>query len=157
MNVSDALRSGAEFLLSHAHAAKSLGTNSSDPSGDHSDDGATEILHVVLCIALGGVLLAMSLEVLQHRYHITWLPGPATSVLVGLILGLFIRLNADDEANIPDELGFSGSVFFLIMLPIIIFQAGYSLRKKEFFGQLFTILTFSIVGTVIAAFVSTRR
>jgi NhaP-type Na+/H+ or K+/H+ antiporter len=88
----------------------------------------------------------------QHRYHITWLPGPATAVLIGVVLGLLIRVTAD-EGSIPDELSFSGIVFFLILLPIIIFQAGYSLRKKEFFGQLFTILFFSIAGTILSAFI----
>jgi len=128
---------------------RSYSASSSLGSGD-SDDGATEILHVVLLLVLAGVLLSMSLEVLQHRYHITWLPGPATAVVIGSAIGLILRLSAD-EGDIPEEIGFSGTVFFLILLPIIIFQAGYSLRKREFFGQLFSILIFSIVGTVITA------
>jgi len=94
----------------------------------------------------------MCLETIQHRYHFTFLPGPATAVVLGAVLGLFIRLTAN-EGDIPSELGFSGEIFFLILLPIIIFQAGYSLRKKEFFGQLVSILTFSVVGTALAAFV----
>jgi NhaP-type Na+/H+ or K+/H+ antiporter len=120
--------------------------------GGGHDDGVSEKLHVVLLLVIGGVSLSMAVETVQHRFHITFLPGPATAVLLGLALGLAIRVG-NDSGDIPAELGFSGEVFFLVLLPIIIFQAGYSLRKKEFFGQLFTILVFSVIGTAVAAFV----
>jgi NhaP-type Na+/H+ or K+/H+ antiporter len=141
----------AAAALTALAGAVDLGSVAPLRSETGSDDGATEIIHVVLLLVIGGVLLSMSLEAIQHRYHITWLPGPATAVIIGLLLGVSIRLSAE-EGEIPDEIGFSGEVFFLVLLPMIIFQAGYSLRKKEFFGQLFSILVFSIVGTAISAF-----
>ena len=123
-----------------------------DHGSNPHDDGVSTQIHLVLLLVIGGVSLSMCLETIQHRYHFTFLPGPATAVVLGAILGLFIRLTAN-EGDIPSELGFSGEIFFLILLPIIIFQAGYSLRKKEFFGQLVSILTFSVIGTAIAALV----
>jgi NhaP-type Na+/H+ or K+/H+ antiporter len=129
-----------------------VGTLDDDHGANPHDDGVSTQIHVVLLLVIGGVSLSMCLETIQHRYHFTFLPGPATAVVLGAILGLFIRLTSN-EGDIPSELGFSGEIFFLILLPIIIFQAGYSLRKKEFFGQLVSILTFSILGTSLAAFV----
>jgi NhaP-type Na+/H+ or K+/H+ antiporter len=129
-----------------------IGTLDDDHGANPHDDGVSTQIHVVLLLVIGGVSLSMCLETIQHRYHFTFLPGPATAVVLGAILGLFIRITSN-EGDIPSELGFSGEIFFLILLPIIIFQAGYSLRKKEFFGQLVSILTFSVIGTALAAFV----
>jgi NhaP-type Na+/H+ or K+/H+ antiporter len=142
----------ASTFASKSDDSDHVGTLDDDHGANPHDDGVSTQIHVVLLLVIGGVSLSMCLETIQHRYHFTFLPGPATAVVLGAILGLFIRLTSN-EGDIPSELGFSGEIFFLILLPIIIFQAGYSLRKKEFFGQLVSILTFSIVGTAVAAFV----
>ncbi|XP_017069677.1 sodium/hydrogen exchanger 6 isoform X2 [Drosophila eugracilis] len=57
-----------------------------------------------------------------------------------------------DENEIDLKATFDPEVFFNIILPPIIFYAGYSLKKKYFFRNLGAILTFAIVGTTLSAF-----
>ena len=121
-------------------------------SGDSADDNTTFATHLVLLCVFGGVLLASALESFQHRLHITWFPESSIAVLTGVFIGGAIRLVAGTDAT-PVDLTFNGPVFFLVALPIIIFEAGYSLRKREFFGQAATILIFSVIGTAASALI----
>jgi len=45
---------------------------------------------------------------------------------------------------------FDQRIFFFIMLPPIIFAAGYNMKRRNFFKYFNAIMLFAIVGTVIA-------
>jgi hypothetical protein len=117
-----------------------------------AEDGSSLATHLVLLTIIAGVILSSSLETVQHRLRTAWIPESSLTVLSGMLLGVLIRLTVD-EAKLPNNLVFNGDVFFLVALPLLIFDAGYSLRKKNFFSQFFTILTFSVVGTAGAAMI----
>lgn len=72
---------------------------------------------------------------------------------------LFTRLGEADKQHEPlDRLEtaatFDPEVFFNIILPPIIFNAGYSMKRKHFFKNFGSILGFAFLGTVISTAVT---
>ncbi|XP_052337812.1 sodium/hydrogen exchanger 8 isoform X5 [Oncorhynchus keta] len=54
---------------------------------------------------------------------------------------------------VPEEEMFRPNMFFLLLLPPIIFESGYSLHKGNFFQNIGSITLFAVIGTAISAFI----
>ncbi|XP_023244927.1 sodium/hydrogen exchanger 7 isoform X2 [Copidosoma floridanum] len=57
------------------------------------------------------------------------------------------------DSEIDKKATFDPEIFFNIILPPIIFYAGYSLKRKYFFRNLGAILMFALIGTTVSSFV----
>ncbi len=99
-------------------------------------------------------LVIVTAQQLIYHYKLSIIPETAVVIVIGMILGLLTRLPAGlaDHFNI---LEFDPEKFFLLLLPIIIFEGGYGLHKAFFFRNMFTIFSLAIVGTVINIAVTT--
>ena len=53
------------------------------------------------------------------------------------------------QTSFAKTINFNHEIFFTLILPPIIFGAGYNLRRKFFFKYIFYILLFGVIGTVI--------
>ncbi|XP_039292281.1 sodium/hydrogen exchanger 6 [Nilaparvata lugens] len=95
--------------------------------------------------------LSLPPDTLWLRYSVKGASGS----LVNKTYGYSFRSEVVDlEGNEIDfKATFDPEIFFNIILPPIIFHAGYSLKRKYFFRNLGAILTFALIGTTISSFV----
>jgi len=56
------------------------------------------------------------------------------------------------ESEIDEKTTFDPEIFFNIILPPVIFHAGYAMKKRYFFRNIGSIFTFAFIGTTISTF-----
>lgn len=89
---------------------------------------------------------------IQKKLH--FLPESVSVVFLGALVGLCLKLiSSQNLGNWQKEEAFPPTIFFLVILPPIIFESGYNLHKGNFFQNIGSIMFFAIVGTVISALV----
>ena len=104
--------------------------------------------------AIGGDLALLSFfltllilaSVFAERKHI---PASACSIVLGALLGGILRVV---PIEMRDELLFNEEFFLYVLLPPIIYEAGFSLAKRTFFRNFVSILLFAVVGTLATTF-----
>ncbi|PON64420.1 Na+/H+ exchanger [Parasponia andersonii] len=77
-----------------------------------------------------------------------WANESITALLLGLCAGGVVLLVSKSRSS--HLLVFSEDLFFLYLLPPIIFNAGFQVKKKQFFKNFTTILLFGVFGTIIS-------
>ncbi|KAG2695465.1 hypothetical protein I3843_07G013700 [Carya illinoinensis] len=77
-----------------------------------------------------------------------WANESITALLLGLCSGVVVLLVSKFQSS--QILVFSEDLFFLYLLPPIIFNAGFQVKKKQFFKNFTTIFLFGVFGTIIS-------
>ncbi|PSS26704.1 Sodium/hydrogen exchanger 2 like [Actinidia chinensis var. chinensis] len=77
-----------------------------------------------------------------------WMNESITALAIGLCTGFVILLTSGGKSS--HILVFSEDLFFIYLLPPIIFNAGFQVKKKQFFRNFITIMLFGAIGTIIS-------
>ncbi|KAE8698220.1 Sodium/hydrogen exchanger 2 [Hibiscus syriacus] len=108
-------------------------------SSDHSSVVSMNLFVALLC---GCIVVGHLLE--ESR----WMNESITALAIGLCTGVIILLTTGGKSS--HLLVFSEDLFFNYLLPPIIFNAGFQVKKKQFFRNFMTIILFGAVGTLIS-------
>ncbi|KAF5728438.1 sodium/hydrogen exchanger 4 [Tripterygium wilfordii] len=112
--------------------------------GEHELVVPITVFVAVLCLCL---VVGHLLE--ENR----WVNESITAIIIGCIAGAIILvLSKGKNSHI---LTFNEEVFFIYLLPPIIFNAGFQVKKKHFFQNFLTIMLFGVVGVFISALIIT--
>ncbi|KAB2014827.1 hypothetical protein ERO13_D09G234300v2 [Gossypium hirsutum] len=106
--------------------------------------GHSSVVSMNLFVALlcGCIVIGHLLE--ESR----WMNESITALAIGLCTGIVILLTTGGKSS--HLLVFSEDLFFNYLLPPIIFNAGFQVKKKQFFRNFMTIMLFGAVGTLIS-------
>ncbi|DAZ92540.1 TPA: hypothetical protein N0F65_012770 [Lagenidium giganteum] len=98
-----------------------------------------------LVLVLGSILVSNKVS---HHWHCKTLPEAAAIILVGIIGGWACKLHGGPIAKSLTV--FDPHTFFIVLLPPIIFNSGYTMKRRFFFENIKSILSFAILGTFIS-------
>ncbi|KAJ8466175.1 hypothetical protein OPV22_028727 [Ensete ventricosum] len=103
---------------------------------------------VVVSITVFVALLCACLVIGHLLEGSRWANESIASLLLGLCAGLVMLLVTRWKRS--HILTFDEELFFIYLLPPIIFNAGFQVKKKQFFQNFTTILLFGVLGTLIS-------
>ncbi|KAL1808762.1 hypothetical protein DCAR_0728282 [Daucus carota subsp. sativus] len=109
---------------------------------------ATSDYRSVVSVNLFVALLCACIIVGHLLEENRWINESITALAIGLCTGIVILLISKGKSS--HLLVFSEDLFFIYLLPPIIFNAGFQVKKKQFFRNFMTITLFGAVGTLIS-------
>ncbi|KAK4405643.1 Sodium/hydrogen exchanger 1 [Sesamum angolense] len=108
-------------------------------TSDHTSVVSINLFVTLLCAC---IVIGHLLE--ENR----WMNESITALIIGVGTGVVILLISGGKSS--HLMVFSEDLFFIYLLPPIIFNAGFQVKKKQFFRNFMTIMLFGAVGTLIS-------
>ncbi|KAH9572271.1 hypothetical protein CY35_02G138800 [Sphagnum magellanicum] len=107
--------------------------------GDHMHVMAISLFVTLLCAC---IVLGHLLE--ENR----WMNESITALVLGFCTGIIVLVTSKGSSS--HILQFNEELFFIYLLPPIIFNAGFQVKKKQFFRNFAAIMLFGVVGVFIS-------
>ncbi|OVA09246.1 Na+/H+ exchanger [Macleaya cordata] len=109
-----------------------------------NDANHSQVVSITLFVAILCVCIVVGHLLEENR----WVNESITAILIGCITGIIIlSLSKGASSHI---LRFDEDLFFIYLLPPIIFNAGFQVKKKQFFRNFSTIMLFGVIGVFIS-------
>eukprot|EP00241_Pyramimonas_parkeae_P002270 CAMPEP_0114245104 /NCGR_PEP_ID=MMETSP0058-20121206/11704_1 /TAXON_ID=36894 /ORGANISM="Pyramimonas parkeae, CCMP726" /LENGTH=517 /DNA_ID=CAMNT_0001358107 /DNA_START=427 /DNA_END=1981 /DNA_ORIENTATION=- len=110
--------------------------------------------HEQLMLATTSALLALLIcaNCISHKTeHVGWVSEAGVACALGLLggLGVHVLYHVCGDILPPGILHFNSDLFFNVMLPPIIYNAGFNMRKRLFFRNFLSICSLGILGTLL--------
>ncbi|XP_071368732.1 sodium/hydrogen exchanger 7 isoform X6 [Centroberyx affinis] len=157
------LLNAASVLKAEDDGMEELATEK-EAEESHRQDSVNLLTFILLL-----TLTILTIWLFKHR-RVRFLHETGLAMIYGLLVGVILRygipatsyhnktppscsLKEGPVSTLLLNVTFDPEVFFNILLPPIIFHAGYSLKKRHFFRNLGSIITYAFLGTAISCFV----
>ena len=107
--------------------------------------------HLSLQVLLAVILLVLYVIAapIFEKIHFHYMHESGVVMLLGIGITLLFKFFIP-SLDFTKSLSFSDKIFFTFVLPLIIFGAGYNLKKRQFFKYFTYIFLLGVVGTLIA-------
>ncbi|KDO22657.1 hypothetical protein SPRG_10972 [Saprolegnia parasitica CBS 223.65] len=106
-------------------------------------------VELLVCAVLQLLLVFLGYRLDRATTHTMMIPESAYAIVFGLCFGAVLKF-----CTPVDKIGLNPQVLFFGLLPPIILEAGFSMKKRGFFTNFSTILLLAIVGTLVATFIT---
>jgi len=110
--------------------------------GDTSDHMVVVAISLFVTLLCACIVLGHMLE--ENR----WLSESITAIILGFCTGIVVLVTSKGASS--HVLQFNEELFFIYLLPPIIFNAGFQVKKKQFFRNFVAIMLFGVVGVFIS-------
>ncbi|AQL03356.1 Sodium/hydrogen exchanger [Zea mays] len=111
-------------------------------------DGTGGSSTTVVSICMFTTVLCLCLVAGHLLEENKWVNESITALVIGCIIGVIVFLLTKGKHS--HILRFDEQLFFIYVLPPIIFNAGFQVKKKQFFHNFMTIMSFGVFGVFIS-------
>ncbi|XP_015901257.3 sodium/hydrogen exchanger 4 isoform X4 [Ziziphus jujuba] len=118
-----------------------------------TENVAGEHAQLVIPITLFVAVLCLCIVIGHLLQENQWVNESITAIFIGSITGTVILILSKWKSS--HILTFNEELFFIYLLPPIIFNAGFQVKKKQFFHNFLTIMLFGVVGVFISSLIIT--
>lgn len=110
-------------------------------------DGSEDHM-VVVAISLFVTLLCACIVLGHLMEEFQYISESVTAIILGFCTGIIVLVASNGASS--HVLQFNEELFFIYLLPPIIFNAGFQVKKKQFFRNFIAIMLYGVIGVFIS-------